>query len=48
MSVCNRKAVPVTRVFYEPEPGASEDSFTLSVTFPNGETTQEAYQVSVR
>lgn len=48
MSVCNRKAVPVTRVFYEPQPGVAEDAFTLSITFPNGETTQEAYQVTVR
>lgn len=48
MSVCNSRRVPVTRVFYQPEPGFSEDSFTLSLTFPNGETTQETYRVTAR
>lgn len=48
MAACNRRRVPATRVFYEPDPDAVEDSFTLSLTFPNGETAQEAYQVTVR
>lgn len=48
MAVCNHRRVGVTRVLYRPDPGFSQDDFTLSIQFPNGETSEETYHITIR